>query len=167
MKYLMILAAAAVLAISATSHAGFQGVDGTGKSLGIFDTLKCADGASCVREKGAFKLSGTGKRAQTSVTGATALTAAQCGQTFKNSAASVTTLPSATAALLGCRMSFIVANASNFDVDPTGTETILVLTNAAGDSIRAAVLGTSVTLEAVSVGNWAPVAVSGTWADNN
>lgn len=168
MKFLMILVAAATLVFSANvAHAGFQGVDNSGKSLGIFNTLKCADGAVCIREKGAFKVSGSGRAIHTTVSGATALTAAQCGQHFKNSATGVMTLPATTADMIGCQMTFIVANASNFDVNPNGTERIYVLTDTAGDAIRNSTLGASVTIELYAVGSWAVAAVSGTWNDVN
>jgi len=44
---------------------------------------------------------------------------------------------------------------------------ILVSTNAAGDSIRNATLGNSITLQAISASQWVPVAIQGTYTDNN
>jgi hypothetical protein len=67
--------------------------------------------------------------------------------------------------VLGCRLTFITGNASNFDVNPDDADQILVETNAAGDAIRNATLGNSITIEAISASQWAPVAVIGTYSD--
>ncbi len=97
---------------------------------------------------------------------ATTITAAQCGSTFINTGAVAINLPEAST-VLGCRLTFITGNASNFDVNPDDADQILVETNAAGDSMRNATLGNSITVEAISASQWAPVAVSGTWSDIN
>lgn len=97
---------------------------------------------------------------------ATTITAAQCGSTFYNSGAVQMELPEAST-VLGCRLTFITANASNFDVNPDNADQILVQTNAAGDATRNATLGNSITIEAISASEWAPVAVVGTWSDIN
>ena len=73
-------------------------------------------------------------------------------------------LPEASAAL-GCRLTFITGNASNFDVNPDNADIILLLANSAGDAIRNATLGNSVTIEAISATEWAQIAVIGTWTD--
>lgn len=97
---------------------------------------------------------------------ATTITAAQCGSTFINSGAVQMELPEAST-VLGCRLTFITGNASNFDVNPDDADQILVETNAAGDAMRNATLGNSITIEAISASQWAPVAVVGTWTDIN
>lgn len=97
---------------------------------------------------------------------ATTITAAQCGSTFYNSGAVEMELPEAST-VLGCTLSFVTLNASNFDIDPDAADQILVLTNAAGDSIRNATLGNTVTIRAVSASQWVVVGVQGTWSDNN
>ena len=153
--------------ITPPAHAGFQGIDQTGKSLKIFDTLRCDAGLECTKLKGSFVVKVSGQQASSTTAATQTLTSADCGKSFKNSAASVVTLPSVTAALVGCRLTFLTANASNFDVDPTGTERILALTDAAGDKIRNATVGNSITLEAISTGNWAAVSIYGTWTDAN
>lgn len=95
----------------------------------------------------------------------TTITAAQCGTTFISNSADVMTLPEAST-VLGCRLTFIVGNVSNFDVNPEASDSILLLTNAAGDAIRADAIGESITLEAISATAWAPVgAEKGTWTD--
>lgn len=97
---------------------------------------------------------------------ATTITAAQCGSTFYNSGAVQMELPEAST-VLGCQLTFIVANAANFDVNPDNADQILVLTNAAGDMIRSATLGQSITLEALSASEWVQVAAGAgaAWAD--
>lgn len=108
------------------------------------------------------------------------LTTSQCGATIVNDSADVLTLPEASTAL-GCRYTFVVNNASNLDINPNdGTDTILPFVNAvatsptlispsAGDAIRCATVGGSITLEAVSANNWAVVGgVAGhSWSDIN
>lgn len=97
---------------------------------------------------------------------ATTLTAAQCGSTVYNGGAVEIELPEAST-VLGCRYTFVTANAANFDIDPDGADQILVQTNAAGDMIRNATLGNTITIEAISASQWAVVGILGTWADAN
>lgn len=98
---------------------------------------------------------------------ATTLTAVQCGSTFINSGAVEVELPEAST-VVGCRYTFVTANASNFDIDPDGGDQILVLTNAAGDAIRNATLGNSVTIQAINATSWAVInKEQGTWSDIN
>lgn len=97
---------------------------------------------------------------------ATTITAAQCGSTFYNSGAVAINLPEASA-VLGCRLTFVTMNASNFDINPDDADQILIQTNAAGDSTRNATLGNSITLQAMSASQWAPISVQGTWSDIN
>lgn len=95
---------------------------------------------------------------------ATTITAAQCGSTFVNGGAVQMELPEAST-VLGCRLTFITGNASNFDINPDDADQILVETNAAGDAMRNATLGNSIVIEAISASQWAPVATIGTWTD--
>lgn len=98
---------------------------------------------------------------------ATTITAAQCGSTFINSGAIEIELPEASA-VLGCRLTFIVGNATAFDIDPDAGDQIVLMTNAAGDRIEADAIGESVVIEAISASAWAPVgAEKGTWSDAN
>lgn len=105
----------------------------------------------------------------------TTLTIAQCGSTIVNDSADVLTLPEASTAL-GCRYTFVVANASNLDINPNdATDLILpfhlyestAIAPSAGDAIRSATLGASITIEAVGANAWAVVSVVDTWADIN
>jgi hypothetical protein len=98
---------------------------------------------------------------------ATTITAAQCGSTFYNTGAVAINLPEASTAL-GCKLTFVTMNASNFDINPDDADTITVLTNANGDSIRNATLGNSVVLQAMSASQWVVVGKEqGTWSDIN
>lgn len=142
--------------------------------LGTYANIKCTSGLSCSAASGKLGLTVQGD-GDDSMPGfvqnrilatATTLTIAQCGSTVYNGGAIAINLPEASTAL-GCRFTFITANASNFDVNPDDADQILVLTNAAGDSIRNATLGNSVTLEAISATQWAQVSAIGTYTDNN
>lgn len=97
---------------------------------------------------------------------ATTITAAQCGSTFINGGAVQMELPEAST-VLGCRLTFIVGNATNFDVNPDDADQILVETDAVGDAMRNATLGNSIVIEAISASQWAPVGTIGTWSDIN
>jgi len=108
----------------------------------------------------------------------TTLTIAQCGSTIVNDSADVLTLPEASTAL-GCRYTFAVANASNLDINPNdGTDIIspfadyagagATVSPSAGDAIRGATVGMSITLEAVGNDRWVVIGgAQGTWADVN
>lgn len=97
---------------------------------------------------------------------ATTITASQCGETFYNTGAVVINLPEASGAL-GCKLTFVTLNASNFDVNPDDADQILVLTNAAGDAIRNATLGNTVVLQSMSASQWVEISAVGTWSDIN
>lgn len=98
---------------------------------------------------------------------ATTITADQCGSTFYNSGAVTINLPNGSAALIGCRITFITMNASNFDVNPGNSDQIILLTDAAGDAIRNATIGNFVTLQYVATNKWIDVGHIGTWSDIN
>lgn len=96
---------------------------------------------------------------------ATTITAAQCGSTFINAGAIQMELPEAST-VVGCRLTFIVNNATAFTINPDNADQIVLLTNAAGDAIQADAVGESITIQAVDATNWAPVgAEKGTWSD--
>lgn len=163
-----LLALVSVMVMCATAHAGFEGLN-EGSSLAVFNRINCKSGIQCSKgSKGMMDIEYTGEGVlqNRAVASATTITAEQCGGTFINSGAVQIELPEASA-VLGCRLTFITANASNFDVNPDDADQILVQTNAAGDSIRNATLGNSITIEAISASQWAPVAVVGTWSDND
>lgn len=98
---------------------------------------------------------------------ATTITAAQCGTTFINAGAIEMELPEAST-VVGCRLTFVVNNASNFTIDPDAADIILIATNAAGDSLIADLPGESITIQAIDGTNWAPIGTPyGTWTDSN
>jgi hypothetical protein len=110
----------------------------------------------------------------------TTLTIAQCGSTIVSDSADVVTLPEASTAL-GCRYTFVCGFAGNFDVNPNdGTDAInspfeiidtgtsSAITPAAGDAVRCATIGESMTLEAVEADLWVQIGPAlGTWTDVN
>jgi hypothetical protein len=98
---------------------------------------------------------------------ATTITAAQCGSTFINAGAIEMELPEAST-VLGCQLTFIVGNASNFTIDPDAADQLMLVTDAAGDSLIANAIGESIVIQAISASAWAPVsAEKGTWTDSN
>jgi hypothetical protein len=152
------------------AYAGYEGLN-QGVSLKLFTGLDCGDGLSCARVKNKMVVTNVGSYGASSLqnrvlASATTLTAAQCGSTIYNAGAIEIELPEASA-VLGCRFTFVTLNAANFDVDPDAADQILVQTDAAGDKIRNATLGNSVTIEAVSASQWAVVGILGTWSDAN
>lgn len=167
------------LSLFTTANAGFEGLSSS-TSLKVFNRINCGSGLTCTRTaKGTFdmvagsaSLVGSGTQKITGFVNnrilatATTLTAAQCGSTIYNGGAIEIELPEASA-VLGCRFTFVTLNAANFDIDPDAADQILVQTNAAGDMIRNATLGNSITIEAVSASQWAVVGILGTWADAN
>lgn len=97
---------------------------------------------------------------------ATTITAAQCGSTFSNSGAVQMELPEAST-VIGCTLTFVTLNASNFDVNPDNADQILTQTNAVGDAMRNATVGNSIMIRAVSASQWAVIGINGTWSDIN
>lgn len=148
------------------AHAGFQGTQTT-TSLGIFTGVKCSQGLTCTRSGGNLNMVAAGGIQARVAATATTITSSQCGSTFYNSGAVVIKLPKLATSNLGCRLTFIVANASNFDINPDDADTILNSTNVTGDASRNATLGGSIVLEGVSTTQWAVVAINGTWTDIN
>jgi len=110
------------------------------------------------------------------VTGANTIAIAECGKTLTNTGASGTiiqTLPEASTAI-GCELCFATIAAQLFNINPAdGTDQILGLTNAAGDSIQSAGAGDYVCLMAVGASAWVVTASNNTignadaWADAN
>lgn len=151
------------------AHAGFRAYNAN-TDLKLFTTIQCGDGIFCARntKKDALVVSASNlgilRERVPAVAGT--LTKAQCGSTFYNTAAVELDLPEAST-VIGCRYTFVTLNASNFDVDPDAADIILVQTDAAGDRIRNATLGNTITLEAVSASQWAVVGILGTWTDAN
>jgi len=94
-------------------------------------------------------------------------TAAMKGHVITNAGAvggAVFALPAATA---GDVYTFVVAAAQNMDINPDDADQILGLTNAAGDAVRNATIGGSVTLLAIDATNWVVIGSYGTWSDVN
>lgn len=149
-----------------SAFAGFEGLNG-GTSLKIFNKINCGAGLECSRgANGRFNMivDGEGVVQQQFAASATTIASSQCGSSFINAGAVQMELPEAST-VLGCRLTFIVGNASNFDINPDDADQILIETNAAGDAMRSATLGNSITIEAISASQWAPVSLIGTFSD--
>ena len=148
-----------------TVFAGFQG--DTSSAIDLYTGIRCSTGMTCTKAKGYMVLTSlnTSPYNQVAAT-ATTITAAQCGSTFYNAGAVAMNLPEAST-VVGCRYTFVTLNAANFDVNPDNADQILVLTDAAGDSIRNATLGNAIILQAVSASQWVQVGGQGTYADIN
>ena len=67
--------------------------------------------------------------------------------------AGIWNLPEASTAI-GMTFTFVVIAAQNMDINPDAADIILAATNAAGDAIRSATVGDTVTLIAVDATNW-------------
>lgn len=98
---------------------------------------------------------------------ATTITVDQCGKTFYNTGAVAINLPAGAAAVLGCRITFITLNASNFDINPGNSDRITTLTDADGDAIRNATIGNAITLQYAATNKWIYINHEGTWTDVN
>lgn len=97
------------------------------------------------------------------------VSAGDAGQIYDNTGAGgavVFNLPEAST-VIGKSFTFCVTAAQNLDVNPADGDTILGLTNAAGDAIRNATLGGSITLTVLDAANIVATAYQGTWTDVN
>lgn len=137
----------------------------SGTELGNFNDVKTGNGLTVTKTAGKALVSLFST--QSSVSGD--LSATKCGMTITSDATDDYNLPAITSSILGCRFTFIVGGAAGkvLRVNPADANQILLLTNAAGDSVTADNAGESLTLEAIQPG-WAPVgAEKGTWTDSN
>lgn len=165
MIYKLLILTAMIAVTACQPSYAFEGLH-DGASLKVFNRINCASKLDCVAKgRGIFDMKVDPLETQIEAT-ATTITEAQCGSTFINAGAVQIELPEASA-VLGCRLTFITGDASNFDINPDDADQILVETDAVGDSIRNATLGNSIQIEAISASEWAPVATVGTWLDNN
>ncbi len=138
------------------------------------NTLKIKSNTTVIANITSSAISGDGtivmggfKRPRVLIAASASADVTQCGSVFYNSGAAQVDLPEAST-VLGCSYTFATANASNFDANPAdGTDYIQGLTNAAGDMIRNATVGNSVTLTAISNDLWVATAIYGTWSDAN
>lgn len=64
-------------------------------------------------------------------------------------------------------LTFITTTAQNFVINPSGTEQILALTNAGGDSITNATVSDYVILGCFTTGYWNRIGINGTWSDTD
>ncbi len=154
------------LFLSVTAFAGIQGFNGT-TNLGVFASVKCSTGTTCTKVGDKLQINGTSSASAFVAATAITLTAANCGTTYYNTGAVVIKLPKSSPALLNCSFHFVTLHASNFDINPDDADTILILTNAAGDAIRNATIGSNITLKAVTATGWTQTSGVGTYTDVN
>lgn len=169
--------------LSTPAWAGFRAFNGTA-DLRIFNSIKCSTGMTCSRVGDKLNMVAAQTAFSGSVSGggtasfvgflqpqvaatATTITAAQCGSTFYNTGAVVINLPNGSAGLIGCRLTFITLNASNFDINPGNADQIMLLTNAVGDAIRNATVANTVILQYAATNEWVDLGHIGTWTDIN
>ena len=155
-----------VLVWMSTSYAGFQGKN-AGVSLGVMNKIDCSTGTSCSKTNGALVVTASqlGAVDNVVVASTTTLTAAQCGSTIVYGATFIMTLPEAST-VIGCEFTFVVNAVANMDINPQTADQILLLTNAAGDAIRADAVGETIVLRAIDGTNWVSVGLAGgTWTD--
>ena len=77
-------------------------------------------------------------------------------------------LPEASTAI-GMEITFVVTVAQNLDINPGDADIILEATNAAGDALRSATIGDTITLLCIDATNWvvqSAYPVNTDWADN-
>ena len=161
-----VLTMIAILVYTLTGFAGFQAFQGT-TNLGVLANIKCSTGVTCSKVGDKLQIIAPGGAAAAPVLAtATTITAAQCGSTFYNSGAVLMNLPEAST-VIGCTYTFITANATNFDINPDDADQLVVGTNVAGDAMRNATLGNSITVKAIDSTRWMIVSVFGTWSDIN
>ena len=157
-----------LLSVSLSVFAGFEGFNSAGTSLKVLNKIKCSTGLTCTKVGDKFNMvtTGAGVLQNRVLATATTITSSQCGSTFYNSGAVQMELPVASG-VLGCRLNFVVAQASNFDINPAAGGQIMVLTNAVADAIRSATVGNTVVIEAASGTQWSVISTNGTWTDIN
>lgn len=164
MKFTAMLLVSLFMGFSA--FAGVRVYNGT-TDLGIASDLRCSSGMTCSKVGGKIQLVSTHNSANTQVAATTTtITAAQCGNTFYNTATATMTLPLAST-VIGCSYTFLVLNASNFVVDANAVDQILVLTNAVGDSVTNGTIGGVLILRAAAANKWVVTTTQGTWTDTN
>lgn len=163
-SFKLIFVAFVAVLLATAAYAGFRAYDEE-VLIGAGVDLRCGANISCVKQANGVLMSV--EQEQESMSANLTLTSAMCGSSVINSGSFTATLPEASANL-GCRFTFIVGAASELTIDPDDADQIVLLTNAAGDSLVADAIGESVVLEAISASAWAPVgAEQGTWTDSN
>lgn len=158
------LVALLILGMSVAAYANFRGFSRSGANLGAMTDIACSYGVFCSKTSGKFTVKTSN---QVNPTTGDTLTAAQCGSTIINTSGISINLPEAST-VLGCEYRFVVGHTGGLWINPDDADQILLLTNAAGDTIWADAKGESVVLEATSSSEWSQIgADEGTWTDGN
>ena len=148
----------------------FEGVTADGNEITLTPTDPTADRTITLPNlSGTLVLDVAPITAKTEGDSPVTLTTSSSGGVYTNKDASgglVYNLPTATS-MLGKKVTFVVLAGQNLDINPDNTDTILGLTNSAGDAIRSSAIGDTITLLAVDTNSWAAIGVYGTWSDIN
>jgi len=172
MKWLLMVTA---LVFSSVALSSVRVFNEDNAELGHFADMQCGTGVRCAASAGKAYVYMTPVE-QSSVSAATTLTLADCGETLVTSQATSFTLPAASG-VLGCVYNIVIGVGASADINPANaTDKIPLLTNADGDAIRGdGILGNAIKLEAIQAGVsyfWIPYANSvaptgATWEDIN
>lgn len=167
-----------VFCMSGNSYA-FRVESVSNANLGSFSEIRCGAGITCNKSSGNkiemdIVSDGSagdvlaGFRVNTiSVSTAKTATQAECGSTYIGLADVSITLPDS-GAVFGCTYRVINGNdASSVYLNPQATDNLEYITNNVGDGILSTTLGDSVTVMAVSIDQWAVIAISSltNWVD--
>jgi hypothetical protein len=146
----------------------FEGATANDHEISIVPADATADRTITLPDK-----TGTVSLLQSTVTAKTGdytVTTADIGQVFSNAGAGgqvIFTLPEAST-WIGGRITFVTYAAQNLNINPAdASDTLLAITNSAGDSIVNSTAGNSITLMALDSTNIVVVSSYGTWTDAN
>lgn len=90
------------------------------------------------------------------------------GNIYTNKYASTATVYTLPAVATGANVTFLLTWGQDIDVNPDDADTIIALTNAAGDQISSdKATGSFVTLLGINAYEWIALDSTGTWADAN
>ena len=148
----------------------FEGSTADGYELTLSSADPAADVSVTIPAKtGTIALLTQTVTAKTQADTPVTVSAGDAGQIYDNTGAGgavVFNLPEAST-VIGKSFTFCVTAAQALDVNPADGDQILGLTNAAGDAIRNATAGGSVTLTVLDATNIVATAYQGTWSDVN
>lgn len=148
----------------------FEGSTADGYELTLSSADPTADVTVTIPAKtGTIALLTQTVTAKTQADSPVTVSSGDAGQIYDNTGAGgavVFNLPEAST-VIGKSFTFCVTAEQNLDVNPADGDTILGLTNAAGDAIRNATLGGSITLTVLDEANIVATAYQGTWNDVN
>lgn len=148
----------------------FEGATANDFEISLVPAFAAADATVTIPAKtGTIKLLTQTITAKIQTDSPVSVAAADSGQIYTNAGAGgavVFNLPEAST-VIGQSFTFVVIAAQNLDVNPADADVILGATNAAGDALRNAVAGGSITLTVIDATNIVVTGINGSWADVN